>query len=204
MSAAIMDGLDRSATFTETAMDRLPAGVRCASGGSGPAVVILLGDKPAEPTRFQSLLAEQSQVFLVRMAASSPAAIGDVLAALGVPGATLMCRGAGAAMGLRFALDCPHVLSRLVLLAPQVDVTEAYAVLERPVLVLEGTTSDTGPVSVGQQMAGIVPECYDVLVYDATDAMDIERPEAVAEVVGDFVARGGGFIVSKPTGPIHP
>jgi len=43
-----------------------------------------------------------------------------------------------------------------------------------------------------------------MLIYDAAHLVDVDRPEAVAEVVGDFLARKERFLVSEQSGVIHP
>jgi len=46
---------------------------------------------------------------------------------------------------------------------------------------------------------------YDlVLVYDAGHVIDTERPEAFAEVVGDFLERHEAFLISRTDTLIHP
>jgi hypothetical protein len=43
-----------------------------------------------------------------------------------------------------------------------------------------------------------------VFVYDAGHSIGAERPQAFAEVVGDFVERHEAFVVSRAETVIHP
>ena len=43
-----------------------------------------------------------------------------------------------------------------------------------------------------------------MMVYDAAHLVDLDRPEAVTEVVSDFLARKERFLVSEKSGVIHP
>jgi pimeloyl-ACP methyl ester carboxylesterase len=49
-----------------------------------------------------------------------------------------------------------------------------------------------------------LPNCHFILVYDAGHAIDADRPEAFASLVGDFLIRRESFIVPKHSGLIHP
>jgi pimeloyl-ACP methyl ester carboxylesterase len=58
------------------------------------------------------------------------------------------------------------------------------------------------------EMAGFYRQHYGkahlMLIYDAAHLIDLDRPKAVAEVVGDFLARKGRFLVSEQSGVIYP
>ena len=181
------------------------AALGCIVAGAGKPVVYFTTASNDTPTTFHSLIAQHLKVFIVSLtdADVDASTIGAILKALGLDAATILCRGSVAQAALEFAREAPDAVSQLILIAPQVQVSDALRAVERPVLVLESSRS-SDVVSVGQKLTGLMPECYDVLVYDTSDALDTERPEAVADVVADFVDRSGGFIVGKPRGPIHP
>jgi hypothetical protein len=46
--------------------------------------------------------------------------------------------------------------------------------------------------------------CNLVYVYDAAHEMQFDRPQAFADVVGDFVARQEAFVVNDRSGVINP
>lgn len=78
------------------------------------------------------------------------------------------------------------------------------AKLPHPVLALFGTADRVTPPEGAHLFREILPHCHIVLVYDAAHAIDADRPEALASVVGDFLARGERFLVRETSGLIHP
>ena len=78
------------------------------------------------------------------------------------------------------------------------------AELKVPVLALFGTEDILIPPEIGRYYTEIIPTCFSVMVYDAAHAIDADRPEAVTELVSDFVKRRGDFIVRDVDDTIHP
>jgi pimeloyl-ACP methyl ester carboxylesterase len=76
--------------------------------------------------------------------------------------------------------------------------------LQMPVLALFGTEDRVTPPEGAHLYREILPDCHIVMVYDAAHAIDGDRPEALASVVGDFLERGDRFLVSHKSGVIHP
>lgn len=76
--------------------------------------------------------------------------------------------------------------------------------LLHPVLALFGTADRVTPPEGAHLFREILPHCHIVLVYDAAHAIDADRPEALASVVGDFLARQDRFLVRETSGLIHP
>ena len=76
--------------------------------------------------------------------------------------------------------------------------------IDTPTLVLLGTEDKLIPPRIGRLYREIMPNCHVVMIYDAAHAMDAERPEAVASVAGDFIARRDEFLVKRTDGAIHP
>jgi pimeloyl-ACP methyl ester carboxylesterase len=87
---------------------------------------------------------------------------------------------------------------------PRAEVEEAMTTLDLPVLVLFATFDRVIPPEMGRIYRAKLPRCHLVYVYDAGHAIDIDRPEAVASVVGEFLERGEGFIVNRQSGLINP
>jgi pimeloyl-ACP methyl ester carboxylesterase len=73
-----------------------------------------------------------------------------------------------------------------------------------PVLVLLGTEDKLIPTEMGRHYREKLPDCHVVMVYDAAHALDIDRPEACAAVIDDFLARQDRFVVSNESGVIFP
>jgi len=76
--------------------------------------------------------------------------------------------------------------------------------LPTPTLVLFGTLDGVIPPAMGRIYKDLIPGCHLVFVYDAGHAIGAERPQAFAEVVGDFVERHEAFVVSRAETVIHP
>ena len=70
--------------------------------------------------------------------------------------------------------------------------------------MLWGTLDRLIPSEMGRIYKELMPNCHLVLVYDAGHLIDAERPEAFAEVVGDFLERHEAFLISRTETVIHP
>jgi hypothetical protein len=49
-----------------------------------------------------------------------------------------------------------------------------------------------------------MPRCHFILTYDAGHYIALDRPEAFAEVVADYVQRLEAFVVQQESSVIHP
>ncbi len=76
--------------------------------------------------------------------------------------------------------------------------------LPTPVLVLFGTLDRVIPPEMGRVYKTLLPNCHLVFVYDAGHLIGAERPEAFAEVVGDFLDRREAFVISRRKTRIYP
>jgi pimeloyl-ACP methyl ester carboxylesterase len=76
--------------------------------------------------------------------------------------------------------------------------------LATPTLVLFGTLDRVIPPGMGHFYKELLPNCHLVFVYDAGHAISTERPEAFAEVTGDFLERHEAFVISRTETVIHP
>ena len=76
--------------------------------------------------------------------------------------------------------------------------------LTMPVLVLFGTRDRVIPPDMGRIYREKLPNCHFMLLYDAGHALDADRPEAFAAVVGDFLVRREAFIVRTDSSLINP
>ena len=77
------------------------------------------------------------------------------------------------------------------------------AKLPHPVLALFGTADRVTPPEGAHLYREILPNCHLMMVYDAAHAIDADRPEALASVVADFLARQDRFLVRNTSGLIH-
>jgi 2-hydroxy-6-oxonona-2,4-dienedioate hydrolase len=69
--------------------------------------------------------------------------------------------------------------------------------LATPALVVFGTRDGVIPPEMGRIYKDLMPNAHLVFVYDAGHGIAAERPEAFAEVVGDFLERGDAFVISR-------
>jgi len=133
---------------------------------------------------------------------------------LGIDHFSIMADSSGAELALRMAIERPQQIDAVVLLAPpaphvtepirDVEFEESLASLEIPVLVMIGTNDRVGsPASAGIYREKL-RNFHLVMVYGAGAAIDTDRPEAVAALIDDFLARGGAFIVRNRSGIIYP
>jgi pimeloyl-ACP methyl ester carboxylesterase len=75
---------------------------------------------------------------------------------------------------------------------------------EAPTLVLFGTRDGLITPHMGRLYKELMPNCSFVLVYDAAHEIQFDRPEAYANVVGDFIERHEAFVVNLDRGLIAP
>jgi pimeloyl-ACP methyl ester carboxylesterase len=78
------------------------------------------------------------------------------------------------------------------------------AELPHPVLALFGTADRVTPPEGAHLYRELLPNCHIMLVYDAAHAIDADRPEALASVVADFLARKDHFLVRNRSDLVHP
>ena len=69
--------------------------------------------------------------------------------------------------------------------------------LDIPALVLFGTCDVVVPPEMGRIYPALMPNAHLVFIYDAGHAIALERPEAFAEVVSDFLERREAFVISR-------
>ena len=188
-------------------------GVRWRTMGHGDLVIDLVSG--AAPHRFHEVLARQFQVVALDAASAGLPDAGDVRATLGAVMATtghkrcsLVFRGAALPLVLDALRGWPDRVETLVLVAPpreaDAGVIEALSGAAQRLLVLSGTRGVESPPEAGSRFRARVSGCHYVLVYDAGDAVEVDRPEATASVVGDFLSRRERFIVAHASGLINP
>lgn len=76
--------------------------------------------------------------------------------------------------------------------------------LNVPVLALFGTKDRIAPTDAAHLYREILPNCHTIFIYDTAHALDAERPEAVASVIADFLARQEKFLVNNEDALRHP
>ena len=185
--------------------------LRYLDAGAGTPVVVLVGSLAA-PARGLELLAGRCRVVLLEVGAPSAesrnghtgpiAALAE--AARQVAGGPFALLGAAdqARLALRVATQAAADITSVMLVAPE-DAVEAelrseLAGLMLPVLVVHGTEDRVTPPEQARDYAAVLPAAFFMLVYDAGHAIDRDRPEAFASLLGDFVTLGGREFLAPP------
>jgi pimeloyl-ACP methyl ester carboxylesterase len=84
------------------------------------------------------------------------------------------------------------------------DLADALGDLTVPTLVIYGLDDGLTPPEAGREFRTRIPQCTYALVYDAAHDVQGDRPEAFADLVGDFLARGQQFLVPDADSRINP
>lgn len=96
------------------------------------------------------------------------------------------------------------LVRRLAGPARSTELEAKLANLEVPTLVMFGTADRVIPPEMGRHYRALLPRCHFVLVYDAGHVVDVDRPEAFAALVEDFVPDPDGFLVNQSSGVLFP
>ena len=94
----------------------------------------------------------------------------------------------------------------LKLLGPGRDpeLEKRLSTFSAPTLVLFGDVDRLIPVELGRLYVELLPDAYVAIVYDAGHSLEVERPEAAAEIIGDFLDRGPVFAVAQESSLLFP
>jgi pimeloyl-ACP methyl ester carboxylesterase len=84
------------------------------------------------------------------------------------------------------------------------ELEEGLRGVQAPTLVLFGTEDQVVPPAAGHIYTEIMPQCHFMLVYDAGHAIALDRPEALASLVGEFIERKSDFVISAASTLINP
>ena len=117
----------------------------------------------------------------------------------------VLARPDGTAAALHFAAHSPERINSLVLENP--PAAEEFATLlpqlAMPVLVLYGTREGAASER-GRSYKALLPNGWFVMVYGAGSDIANDRPEAYADLIGDFLKRGARFTISEQSSRINP
>jgi len=190
---------------------------RVRDAGQGEAVIWLGGSLPPA---LGARLVERGRVIELHSSETSMAdarAIGDAVASLGVDRFAIIAQGDTAPVALRLALQMPQALRAVAMLGPRLIAANGEAAaaidpalvaqlasIKAPCLAIFGTKDECAPPEAARYYRARIPGCNLIFVYDATEAMARERPEAVAELLLDFLDRGDHFIVRREEDLLYP
>jgi len=177
-----------------------------ATSGAHEAILWLGASDSA--AALKRLVAQQCRIVASAAQATAPLAraLDEALASLGAERVSLIAERDRAAAALLLALERPGQIAAIVLLAPRifdaggaaiVEPAARFNAVEVPILALFGTKDAAAPPEAARHYRQRNPRCHLVFVYDAGEAMSDERPDAVAELVIDFVTRRDRFVVRQ-------
>lgn len=173
----------------------------------GTEAVLWLGESDSAAA-LKRLVAQDCRLVASTAQATAPLAraMDEALTSLGAERMSLVAAGDRAAAALSLALERPGQIASLVLLAPKIfdasgqalsEPAARFNAIEAPILALFGTKDAAAPPEAARHYRQRNPRCHLVFVYDAGNAMGEERPEAVAELVIDFITRRDRFVVRQ-------
>ncbi len=198
-------------TFSERHVEADGLRIRYMEAGQGIPLVHLHEAGAFDLTPAHDILSRHARVLAFEMPRSSSelaSVMARAIGSLGLDTFNLLATSRGATTALRLTLQAPAGVLALVLESPaatgadgrDVDLERRLQELATPTLVLCGTKGD----SAGRIYKELLPNSHFVFVYDAGRAIGRERPEAFAEVVGDFLERREAFVISRAGTVIHP
>lgn len=186
------------------------------TAGSNGIVVILHGPDESS-SALRDGLSEQYRVVSAMLGGNDAASEDPVAAAIQGTGAqrySLVGISAGADAALRHAMREPDRVEVLALISPSSvrptnadaasDLESRLGEVQSPTLVVFGQEDR----SVRRDAASIyrerVPNCSIAFVYDAGHDIAAERPQALVNLVSDYLERRETFIVQNRTSVINP
>jgi pimeloyl-ACP methyl ester carboxylesterase len=206
-----------SESFTEAFVEAGGFRIRYVEAGIGHPIIYLheAGGLQLSPSR--ELLAQTFRVIALELPENGrPASIEDLarnlnaaVAALGIERYSVMGTSFGSSVALWMAILRPESVEAIVLSAPAAPPREELfeklaAELPQPVLVLFGTEDKVTPPEGPRLYRELLQSCHIMFVYGAAQAIDADRPEAFASLVGDFLTRKEQFVVRETSALIHP
>jgi len=178
--------------------------VRYVEAGDGPALVHLAAGGAL--TTAQALLGRRFRVVVLDTPARglAPSAVLGAVAALGLERFSLVAGATTTRTALDVAVAAPERVLGLVLESPtSIGADADLAALGTATLLLCGTL-DEETTPAARRCATLIPNAHLVFVYAAGRTIALDRPEAFAEVVGDFLERHEAFVIRRSTTLIHP
>jgi pimeloyl-ACP methyl ester carboxylesterase len=208
--------------------------IRCIESGEGKPVVVIEGPSEVALSALASLLAQEFHVMALETPAPSPpgasAEAGSMretartldraAAAAGLEHYVLVGGSVNSPVALWQAIEGSERVEALVLIAPRglfeerptaangadedLELERRLHEIKVPTLVLLGTNDEVVPRESARAFAQRIPTSYVVLVYDAGEAIERERPEALLGALRDFVEQREKFVVNTKSTAINP
>jgi pimeloyl-ACP methyl ester carboxylesterase len=206
-----------SESFTEAFVEAGGFRIRYVQSGTGRPIIYLQEAGCLQLSPSHELLAQTFRVIALELPENRHSASIEDLAsnvnaavrALGIDRYSVIGTSFGSTVALWMAILRPESAEAIVLSAPAAQPRDESfekraAELPRPVLVLLGTDDKVTPPEGVRLYRELLQSCHIVFVYGAAQAIDADRPEAFASLVGDFVTRKEQFVVRETSALIHP
>ena len=81
--------------------------------------------------------------------------------------------------------------------AMDADLAARLGDIQSLTLILHGTLDGVIPESSPRLLKERIPHSHLIYVYDAAHNIEVDQPERFSDVVGDFLARGEGFLINQ-------
>lgn len=179
--------------------------------GAGPPIVCFQGTGGGQLSRGYELLAQRFRVVAFELPGPGTASAEELarrmnaaVAALGIERYSVLGSASSSKVALWMAIERPAAVDAIVLSAPEDALEKRAAELPHPVLVLFGTTDTVTPPEEARRYGDLLQHGHVMMIYGAGHAIDADRPEAFASVVGDFLTRKEEFLVNITSGLVHP
>jgi len=232
MSNATQTADGVAAAFTEHFVQADGLRIRYLEAGQGNPVVVLHGSGGLTPSPLDNLLARQFRVIACEIPDLSRPTVDErsqrdlartlakAVTAMGLERYGLVSTSAGTPLALWQAIEAQERIDALVLISPaalfpagrtaagggndDTELERGLGDLRAATLVLIGTRDETIPPETGRLYVERIPNCYYVLVYDAGQVIEADRPEALFAAVRDFLERRETFVVNRGSTVINP
>ena len=206
-----------SESFTEAFVEAGGFRIRYVEVGRGHPIIYLDESGGLQLSRGYEMLAQTFRVITLELPENPRSAsiedlarnLNAAVAALGIERYSVMGTSFASTVALWMALLRPESVEAIVLSAPAApprdeSFEKRAAELPQPALVLLGTDDKVTPPECVRLYRELLQSCHIVFVYGAGHAIDADRPEAFASLVGDFLTRKEQFVVRETSALIHP
>ena len=180
--------------------------------------VVIVGE-PESSAALRDALAQQWVVLETRPEGPGPEAEDQVAAAV-APLASgpygLIGVSSAASVAIRHALRSPETITALILVSPLAvrpagepayathELESQLAQIQCPTLAVFGQADDKIDPVAPSIYRSRIPNCNVAFVYDAGHDIAAERPQALLNLVTDYLERRETFIVQNRAGAINP
>jgi hypothetical protein len=205
-------------TAGRSAIGAGPSALRCEDSGAGDAIVFL-----RDSTEQSALIEQLAQNFRVLAftlpraveASTIAAEIDQAAARHGVAQYSVIAGSDYALAAIALAISFAGRVNALVLITPGTELLAgaanrngltadlAFEQITAPTLTLFGTRQDAAAFDVGRSLAKRIANCFYILVYDSDCNIGRHCPQALLELVRDFLKRRDRFVVGRDSSAIR-